>query len=58
MLKTLEQKGASFLRLAKAYLSQERQSNTMRDTSLMTWDSAISSAMFYQTQLRHKDVDT
>ena len=58
MLETLEQEGAPFLRLAKACLGRERRSNTTRGTSPTTWDPATSSAMFYRTRLRHKDVDT
>ena len=58
MLETLEREGASFLRLAKACLSRERRSNTTRGTSPTTWDPATSSAMFYQTRPRRKDVNT
>ena len=54
-LATLEQRGTSFLRLARECLAVERQSNTSRGNAPLTWGKENSSAMFYRTRPRPSD---
>ena len=58
MLDHLKQEGTGFFWMAESCLSHECHLNSMRRASLMTWEKATSSAMFYRIQPHHADKDT